>query len=63
MAEPICEGKAALAEWNEHTAAVIAPRDALLNASSIAAIFIVCRCVQLPHCRGGTKDQRSLAAH
>jgi hypothetical protein len=32
--EPTCEGKAALAEWNRHAAAVNVARDTLLNASN-----------------------------
>jgi hypothetical protein len=34
VAEPTCEGKAALAEWNEHAAAINAARDTLANASN-----------------------------
>jgi type IV secretory pathway TraG/TraD family ATPase VirD4 len=34
VAEPTCEGKAALAEWNEHAAAINAARDILANASN-----------------------------
>ena len=34
VAGPTCEGKAALAEWNEHAAAVNAARDTLVDASN-----------------------------
>jgi hypothetical protein len=34
VVEPTCEGKAALAEWNKHAAAVNVARDTLLNASN-----------------------------
>lgn len=33
--EPTCEGKAALAEWNEHAAAINLARDTLVNASNL----------------------------
>jgi hypothetical protein len=35
VAEPTCEGKAALAEWNEHAAAVNTARDLLVQASDL----------------------------
>ena len=34
IAEPTCEGKAALAEWNEHAAAINAARDTLARAAN-----------------------------
>jgi hypothetical protein len=34
MTKPTCEGKAAVAEWNEHAAAINAARDTLANAAN-----------------------------
>jgi hypothetical protein len=35
VAQPTCEGNAALAEWNEHAAAVNTPRDLIVQASDL----------------------------